>query len=67
MRKIGERLSALERKRPVGSQKWHRIHRYEGETQEQVVAAYEAEHGPIGSDNVILRVIVGKPDCRPAA
>ena len=50
---------------PVAKPRWHRLSRYEGETHEQAVAAYEAEHGPIGNGNVVMRVIIEKPGERP--
>lgn len=65
MTDLRKRLTALEQARRAGSSKWVRLLKYEGETTEDVVAAHEAVHGPIGSDNVILRVIIAKPGPRP--
>lgn len=38
---------------------WHRIIAAVGETEEQAIARYEAEHGPLGDDSCfIIRFIV---------
>lgn len=39
---------------------------YENKTEEQAVAVYEAEHGPIGDGKVVMRVIISKPSERLA-
>jgi len=59
------RVQALEQAHRPGSSRWHCIRRYENETDQQAIEVYEAEHGPIGDDNVIMRVIVSKPGERP--
>lgn len=56
--RLKPRLDALEAKLAPASQRWVRIYRYEDQTDEQAIAAHEAEHGPIGDANVILRVVV---------
>ena len=56
--RLKPRLDALEAKLAPVCSRWVRIWQDRGQTQEQAVAAYEAEHGPIGDANVILRVIV---------
>jgi hypothetical protein len=65
MTPLGKRIVALEQLRPSSRPRWHSLCRYEGETDEQAVAAYESEHGPIGDGNVIMRVIISKPGTRP--
>jgi hypothetical protein len=40
---------------------WHRIIQWEDQTEAEAVAAYEAENGPLGDDNRILRVIITSP------
>ena len=52
------RLDALEAKLAPAFQRWVRIYRNEDQAEEQAIAAHEAEHGPIGDANVILRVSV---------
>jgi hypothetical protein len=67
MSTMKRRLATLEQKMdPPAPVKWHRIRRYEDETDEQATAAYEAEHGPIDDGRVVMRVIINKPGCRPA-
>lgn len=65
MTPLGKRLVALEQAQPSSSPRWHRLLRHENETDEQAVAVYEAEHGPIGDGKVVMRVIVSKPGERP--
>lgn len=65
MTPLGKRIVALEQSRPSARPRWHCLRRYEGETNDQAVAAYETEHGPIGDGHVIMRVIVNKPGERP--
>lgn len=60
--RLAKRLSDLERRiDPAPPRQWVRIYQYEGQTQEQAIAAYEAENGPIEEKGVILRVIINKP------
>ena len=58
MRNIHQRIAALESRggaeRPV---RWHRVI-VDGQGQADALAAHEAQHGPIGQDGVIYRVIV---------
>ena len=65
--RLKPRLDALEAKLAPASQRWVRIYRYEDQTQEQVIAAYEAENSPIGHANVIMRVFKNKPFPVPCA
>lgn len=65
MSPLGKRIVALEQAQPSSSPRWHCLRRYENETDEQAVVAYEAEHGPIGDGKVVMRVIFGKPGERP--
>lgn len=65
MKTIANRIAALEQAQPSASPRWHRLLRYENETDEQAVAVYEAAHGPIGDGKVVMRVIVSKPGERP--
>ena len=65
---LRRRVKDLEQKvTPGGIKRWVRIFQYEDQTQEQALAAYEAQNGPIeDSMGVILRVIVNKPGPAPA-
>jgi len=58
---IKRRLEALETRTLAGFAPWVRIIQHEGESEAEATAAYEAEHGPIGESNSILRVIIRKP------
>ena len=42
----------------VGHKAYHCIIQRADQTEEEAVAAYEAENGPIGDDGRILRVII---------
>ena len=55
------RLEALETRTIGGFAPWVRIIQHEGQSEDEATAAYEAEHGPIGEGNKILRVIIRKP------
>ena len=57
MNALTKRLTALERAQPSVMPRWHRLRRYEDETDADTIAAYEADHGRIGDGNVIMRVI----------
>lgn len=65
MNPLRKRLTALEQAQPSAMPRWHCLRRYEDETDADATAAYEAEHGPIGAGNVIMRVIISKPGTRP--
>jgi hypothetical protein len=64
MNALGKRLTALEQAQPSAMPRWHCLRRYEDETDADAIAAYEAEHGPIGDGNVVMRVIISKPGLR---
>ncbi|NNG59785.1 hypothetical protein [Sphingomonas paucimobilis] len=64
MNALGKRLAALEQAQPSAMPRWHCLRRYEDESEADAIAAYEAEHGPIGDGNVIMRVIISKPGTR---
>ncbi len=59
-----DRVAALEQVGNEGAQSMHCLQRYEDETDEQAVAAYEAENGPIGEGRNVMRVFVSKPATR---
>ena len=61
MLSLNRRLRELEASTFGGLKRWHCIIVRGDQTEEQATAAYEAEHGPIGNDGAILRVIVRKP------
>lgn len=61
MRCLNRRLADLEASVLGGLKRWHCIIVRAGQTEEQATAAYEAEHGPIGEGNTVLRVIIRKP------
>lgn len=65
MSALGKRLAALEQAQPSAMPRWHCLRRYENESDADAVSAYEAEHGPIGDGNIVMRVIVSKPGGRP--
>ncbi len=57
--RLSRRVADLEcRLDPPRAKVWLRIVQDEGQTRESALAAYEAEHGPVGDRGVILRVIV---------
>lgn len=62
---LTKRLAALEQAEAATMPQLHCLLRYEQETDAEAMAAYEAEHGPIGSGSGIMRVIVSKPGMRP--
>ncbi|WP_267386169.1 hypothetical protein [Sphingomonas sp. GC_Shp_3] len=66
MNPLGKRLTALEHAQPSATPRWYCLRRYEDESEADAVAAYEAENGPIGDGNVVMRVIVSKPGTRAA-
>ncbi|MCB0058115.1 MAG: hypothetical protein KDE63_11755 [Novosphingobium sp.] len=53
--KLTARVEALEHSIGSALRPWHRVAVDVGQTEEDAIAAYEAEHGPVGEDNVILR------------
>lgn len=59
--RLRQRLDALEARNVGGFVPWVRIIQDVGQTEADATAAYEAEHGPIGESNSILRVIIRKP------
>lgn len=64
MRAIARRVEALEswQEGIRGPVRWIRLIVDLGETQEQALARYEVEHGPVGDDvGIIYRVLVA-PD-----
>jgi hypothetical protein len=67
MSALSKRIGALERAHPSSVPRWHCIRHYEEESREDAIAAYEAENGPIGDDNVIMRIIITKSVKRPSA
>lgn len=68
MRSLQRRLQELEAKDPSRLKRWHRVIQYEdeGQTEQEAIAEYEAENGPIGEDDcLVVRII--KPGFRPDA
>lgn len=61
MSALTKRLAALERARPAVTARWHRVRRYESESEADAIAGYEAWNGSIGNGNFIMRVIIGSP------
>lgn len=57
--RLDARLERLEAKHAPHPIRVVTLHRYEGQTQEQAIAAHEAEHGPVGDK--ALCVIIRKP------
>lgn len=55
--RLKSRVEALEQTTGGELKCWHRVHVDVGQPVDAAVAAYEAENGPIGDDNVILRTI----------
>ena len=62
---FSKRVAALEHAGLSSMTRWHCLRRYEGETDTDAFTAYEAENGPIGNGNAIMRVIIAKPGERP--
>jgi hypothetical protein len=56
--RLNRRVADLESRNPAGSQIWVSIIQELGQTREDALSTYEAEHGSICDRNVILRVIV---------
>lgn len=67
MSPLSKRIGALEQAYPSSVPRWHRIRHYEEESRDDAIAAYEAETGPLGDDNIIMRVIITKPVKKPSA
>ena len=61
MTRFSSRLADLEQRLNPPSRGLHLIRLYEGQTEEDATASYEAEHGPMGPDEGILRVLIRKP------
>lgn len=62
MSRLRTRMAALERRiNPPALNSWIRIIQWDGQTQEDALAAWEAENGPLSASNVCLRVIIRKP------
>ena len=62
--RLAPRVADLERRAAPAEKSWVRILQYEGQTEAQAIAAHEAQFGPVGDSNVILRVFtspVGSP------
>lgn len=55
--KLERRVADLEARTSSGSVEWVRVIQDCGQTERQAIAAHEAEHGPIGDSNIVLRVI----------
>ena len=55
MTSIGRRVAALEAKAPQGPERWHWIVGEPGQSEDDALTAYQAEHGAIGDrDGVVL-------------
>jgi hypothetical protein len=64
MRELKRRLVALEKKGRLKCKAlamWCRVYQYEDQTEDEALAAWEAEHGPLADKNVVMRVIVRSP------
>lgn len=55
---LKKRVGALEEMSGSALRPWHRVVVENGQTEEAAIAAYEAEYGPIGEENVILRTYI---------
>lgn len=66
MTALGKRLFALEQSKTASKRQWHCLRRYEDESDADAITAYEATHGSIGDDNIVMRIIVNKPGKRPS-
>ena len=64
--RLRQRVEALESRDPEW-RPWHHAIQHVGQTQEEAIAVYEAEHGPLGDDNLILSVIVEPKGARANA
>ena len=57
--RLGSRVAALESGNGDAFKPWHRIIVGDGQTEEEAIAAYEHEHGPLGNDpHFVIRFIV---------
>jgi hypothetical protein len=65
MSRLDSRVATLEQAGRPSIQRWHCLRRYDGETDAQAVAAYEALNGQIVDDSSALRVFISKPGERP--
>ena len=64
MRHLGRRLTELEKIANPASKRWHRVMVDVAEDEDEAIAAYEEEHGPICDDNVFVVRFV-KPGSLP--
>ena len=55
------RIDALEKRCLDDLKPWHQVIQRVGQTEEEAMAQFEAEHGPIGDDNCIIIRIVAPP------
>ena len=62
----GARLGKLEKAMapPKPPERWHTLIQHIGETEEEAIAEYEAENGPIGLDDhlIIHRIVAPDPE-----
>jgi len=59
--RLKRRVEDLESRTLGGFKRWHQITQkeYQGETEEQAVAKYEAANGPIGDDECLfVRIVI---------
>ncbi len=57
--RLSRRVADLESQlTPPGPTAWVQVIQHLGRTKDEALAAFEAEHGPIGDRGLILRVIV---------
>jgi hypothetical protein len=64
MRELKRRLVTLEKTRRLKCRAlavWCRVYQYEDQTEDEALAAWEQEHGPIADKNVVMRIIVRSP------
>ena len=55
--RLRNRVADLEQ-RMIPSAGWVRIIQHEGQTRDEAIAAWEAERGPVGDRNIILKQYV---------
>lgn len=58
---LKRRVEALENRTDGAFVPWVRVIQYEDQSEADAMAKHEAENGPIGDCNRILRVIIRKP------
>lgn len=54
--RLSQRVADLESRMPGASERWVRVIQGVGQSEVEAIAAYEAESGPVGDSNVILRI-----------